>query len=176
MSQKCATNFPSSTPKRAGSVPRCFCGCGRRTRLRDWNAARHGQRTGRLVQSLTTATEMLNLDAHTIPAYTRLVTAAHDWQDVWASVVHSGAQSQNIDHHEWTQWRDNAIAMLDRLMDAYEARWLEGATAAELQRETDQLWTPPPRVPVREQCRDRQRPPRLDRARHRRRRDRQQSP
>jgi hypothetical protein len=145
-------------------------------RVRDWNANRHGKQTGWLVQSLATATEMLSVDALTAPAYTRFVTAAHEWRDVWGSIVHGEAQPRDVDRDAWTHWRDKAIALLDRIMDAYEARWLEGATAAWLQRETSQLWTAAPRVQVREKCRDRERRHLHDRARHRRRRDREQSP
>ena len=100
---------------------------------------------------------MLSVDALTAPAYTRYVTAAHEWRDVWGSIVHGEAQPRDVDRDAWTHWRDKAIALLDRIMDAYEARWLEGATAAWLQRETSQLWTAAPRVQVREKCRDRER-------------------
>ena len=154
----------------------CFCGCGRRTRLRDWNADRCGRQTGWLVQSLADATEMLSPDALPTPAYTRSVTAAHEWEDVWASVAHGHAQSRDVDRDAWKRWRSNAFAMLDDIMDAYEARWLEGATAAGRQTETGQIWTPGPFVQVRDQCRDRERRHLRDRARDRRRRDRQQSP
>ena len=155
---------------------RCFCGCGRRTRLRDWNADRYGRQTGWLVQSLADATEMLSLDALPTRAYTRSVTAAHDWQDAWASVVHGEAPSRAVDHDAWKHWRHNAFAMLDRIMDAYEARWLEGPTAVGPQTETGQMWTPAPFVQVREQCRDGERRHLRDRARDRGRRDHQQSP
>jgi hypothetical protein len=158
-------------------VFRCFCGCGRRVGVRDWTADRHGRQTGWLVQSLADATEMLSLDGLTTPAYTRVVTAAHEWQGIWVSVVHGEARSGDVDVDGWRRWRDTAIAMLHRTMDAYEARWLEDATATGAAREADPIWTSRWSCSdARGQCAGRERRRLPDRAHDRRRRDHQRSP